>query len=79
VLGEAASSLPNRMHALSADNIEISKINALDALERKKATNFYALKFSKPLQVCLKSATGSVTKHKAASKRLALGHTEPAH
>jgi len=27
VLGEAASSLPNRTLTLSADNIEISKIN----------------------------------------------------
>ena len=47
VLGEAASSLPNRMLTLSADNIEMSKINALDALKRKKSDKF----FNQPLQV----------------------------
>jgi len=50
VLGEAASSLPNRMLTLSADNSEMSKINTKIEPLRKKATNFYASNFAKPLR-----------------------------
>ena len=54
VLGEAASSLPNRMLVLSTENSEMPKINALDALKRKKSDKFLRFKFSKAASSKLK-------------------------